>query len=323
MSQILSQDEVDALLKGVNDGSVPAGEDGGTRRGGVQTLDLTSQERSLRGRLPTLEVIVERFGKALRPSLGTFFGQLPTVIVAGLELMKFATFMQRLAPPTSLQLFRMAPLRGQGAMLASPPLVAALLQVLFGGKPSRKTPIAAREFSAIEQRVLERFAVRVLQDFQDAWRPVVPLEFVFVRSESNPRFATIAAGPDLVLVLEMRVEVEGAEDAIFSLCIPNGALDPVRGRLGAMLDAPAEEPGPAWGDRWRALIASAELGLVAELGTRRMALRDVVALKAGDLLQLGTGRDGPVLVRIEGRPRFLGAPGVSGGNNAVRVTARL
>jgi flagellar motor switch protein FliM len=208
-------------------------------------------------------------------------------------------------------------------MVASPGLVAAMLQVFFGGRPGRKVPVATREVSAIELRVLERLAARVLQELQEAWRPVVPLEFAFARSESNPRFAAIAGTQDLVLVLEMRVEAEGAEEAAFSLCVPNAALDPVRQRLAASLDEPSGEPGTAWGDRWRQLIAGAELSVVAELGRHRLPLRAVLALKPGDLIPLGTGRDGPVVVRVEGRPRFQGAPGVSGSHNAVRVTARL
>ena len=323
MSQILSQDEVDALLKGVSDGAVPTGEGAAAPRGGVQTLDLTSQERNLRGRLPGLDLIVERFGKGLRASLGTFFGQLPNVAVGALELIKFGTFMGKLPQPVSLQLFRMAPLRGQGMFVAAPSLVGALLQVFFGGKPSRKTPVAAREYSAIELRVLERLAARVLQDFQEAWRPVAPLEFAFQRSESNPRFAVIAAAPDLSLVLEMRVEVEGTDDAAFSLLIPNAALDPIRQRFQMTLDEAPDGPRASWNERWRQLIAGAELEVKAELGTRELPLRQVLALKAGDLVPLGTGRDGPVLVRIEGRPRFSAAPGVSGGNNAVRLIARL
>jgi flagellar motor switch protein FliM len=323
MSQILSKDEVDALLKGVSDGAIPAGGDAGAARPGVQTLDLTSQERSLRGRLPGLELVVDRFAKRLRVSLGTFFGQLPTASVGALELMKFASFLDRLPKPVGLQLFRLGGLRGQGLMVASPGLVAALLQVLFGGRPGRKVPIAGRELSAIEQRVLERLVVRVLQDFQEAWRPVAALELAFARAESNPRFAAIAGAQDLVLVLEMRVEVEAAEDATFSLAIPNAALDPLRQRLQVSVDDAGAGPATAWGDRWRELIAGAELSVAAELGRHRLPLRAVLALKPGDLIGLDTGRDGPVVVRVEGRPRFLAAPGVAGSHNAVRLTARL
>jgi len=323
VSNVLSQDEVDALLKGVGDGAVPTDAPAGGARAGVQTLDLTSQERNLRGRVPGLELIVDRFTKSLRASVGGFLGTLPSVAVGAMELRKFGGFMQKLEPATSMQLFRMAPLRGQGMLVSSPGLVATLLQIAFGGRPNRKVAIAGRELSAIELRVLERLAARVLADFADAWRPVAAVDFAFQRSESNPRFAAIAAAQDLTLVLDMRIEIEGVEDAAVSLCIPNAALDPVRRQLQATIGVETDAPGESWGDRWREVIGAAEIDVQAELGTTRMPLGAVLALKVGDLVPLGTGRDGPVVVRVEGRPRFIGAPGISGGRHAVRVIARL
>jgi flagellar motor switch protein FliM len=323
MSNILSQDEVDALLKGVNEGAVPTDAAGGGGRSGVQTLDLTSQERNLRGRVPGLELMMDRFTKGLRASLGTFFGTLPNVAVAAMELRKFGGFMQRVQPPASMQLFRMAPLRGQGMLVASPGLVATLLQISFGGRPQRRIAIEGREISAIEVRVIERLATRVLQDFSEAWRPVAAVDFAFQRSESNPRFAAIAAAQDLTFVIDMTIEIEGVDEAGVSLCIPNAALDPIRRQLQVSLGADTDAPGESWGDRWREMISAAELDVLAELGTTRMALGAVLALKVGDVVPLGTGRDGPILVRVEGRPRFLGAPGISGGHHAVRVTGRI
>lgn len=322
MSQILSEEEVNALLGGVAQGVIPAGPDASRLRRGVRTLDLTSQERSLRGRLPGLELVVDRFVRALRASLGGFLGQLPAVTVAGIELVRFARVTERLPQPVSLQLFRMAPLRGQGMLVVTPPLVAGLLQVFFGGSPSRRASIAGRDFSAIELRALERFGARVLQDLEEAWRPVAALELAFLRSETNPLFALIAAAQDLVFVIELRLTLEGGEEAPLTVCIPHAALDPIRSRLQTPAGRDGETSGTPWGERLRAVLADAELEISAELGTHRMSLRDVLGLKVGDLIPLRTGRDGPVVVRVEGWRRFLAAPGVSGGSNAIRVTER-
>ena len=324
MSDILSPDEVDALLKGVAEGSVTTGADG-SAAGGIRTLDLTSQERSLRGRLPGLELLLDRLARGLRASLATFFGQLPQVSVESVELVKYGTLTARLPRPVSLVLFRLAPLRGQGLLVVTPPLVSALLQVFFGGSPSRGTPVAEREFSPIEQRVLERLGLRVLHELRDAWRPVEPIECGMERSETNPQFATIATPQDLVLLIELRVVTEGSADGGLLIGLPNAALDPVRARLALLPTGevtPADE-ATAWGERLRASLALTEVEVSAELGTRELPLRSVLNLKVGDLLPLGTGREGPVVVRVAGRPRFLGAPGIASGNNAVRVTARL
>jgi len=325
MSDILSPDEVDALLKGVADGRIPVSGTPAEAPASVRTVDLTQQERSLRGRLPGLELVVDRFVRGLRTSLTTFFGQVPGVSAHGLELIGFASLLERLPEPVGLVLFRLAPLRGQGMIAVTAPLVGTLLQVFFGGDPGRKTPLPAREFSAIELRVIERLALRVLGDLREAWRPLVPLEAGFVRLETNRAFATIAEPKDPVVVLDLAIELEGGGDCPLTLCIPNMALESVRPRL-QRLQAAAGDSEPAdgaWAERMREALGGVDVELTAELGTKRMSLRAVLNLRAGDLISLPTGREGPVLLRVVGRPRFMGAPGVSGGNNAVRLTARV
>ncbi|MFN8542718.1 MAG: flagellar motor switch protein FliM [Candidatus Binatia bacterium] len=326
MSDILSQDEVNALLQGMQEGAVPAaGEAPGAELAGVRTLDLTSQERSLRGRLAGLELVTDRFARALRNTLGTFFGVIPNVGVGGIELLKFGTFIERLPRPVSLQLFKLTPLRGQGLVVMTPPLVTALLQVFFGGAPGKQTAMPAREFSPIELRVLERLGTKVLADLREAWRPVEPIECSFVCAESNPVFATICSTSDLVLTFEMRIGVEGCEEIPLAVCFPNASLDPIRAAL-QQLQVSGEEDVAAeavWVEKLRAALADAEVGVSAELGTATMPMRKVLELAVGDVIPLGTGREGPVLVRVEGFPHWVGAPGIAGGNNAVRVTARL
>jgi flagellar motor switch protein FliM len=322
MSQILSPEEVNALLKGVADGEIGAGGAGSPPRG-VRMVDLTSQERNLRGRLPGLELVLDRFVRALRPSLGAFFGRIPDVTVNALEVVKLGRLTERLTRPMSLQLFRMLPLRGHGMVVLREPLVGTLLQVFFGGSLARKAPVADRELSAIEQRALERFGTRVLADLREAWRPIAELDLALLRSETNPAFASIAGPQDLIVQLDLRVVAAGAEEATLSICIPNASLEPLRTRLQATPGEANEPPAAAWGERLRTVLADAELEVAAELGTRRMSVREVVALAPGDVIPLGTGREGPVVVRVEGRPRFVGAPGMSGGSNAVRVTARV
>ena len=325
MSDILSQDEVNALLKGVADGAIPAGGDMGGVRGGVRTLDLTNQEVTLRGRLPGLERVADRLARNLRRALATLFGQVPEVRVSALELERLPTFTSRLPQPMSLQLFRMAPLRGQGMLVVHPGLAAGLLETLFGGSRARPTPVATRDFSAIEQRILERLGAQVLRAFAEAWRPVEPVECTFVRSETNPQFATIVGAQDLVVRLDVDVLLDGREDGRLSLCFANAALDPVRARLRRA--QAGDEPGAAtetsWAERLRAALADAECEVSADLGSHLMSLRDVLELKTGDLIPLRTGREGPIVVRVAGRARFLGAPGVTGGSNAVRVTGRI
>ena len=322
MSDILTTDEVDALLKGVEEGTIPAGAGTASALAGVQALDLTRQARSLRGRLPGLELVLDRLVRQLRGSLGTYFNQVPGVNVVTVDVVSYASLLDRLPAPRSLHLFRLAPLRGQGLLIVTPPLVSALLQIFFGGDPGRATPLPSREFSAIELHVLERLGRRILADLRDAWQPVAPLECTPVSIETNPTFAAIAAGQDLVVSVELAVEVEGVEEARILIVMPNAAFDSIRPRLQRARDDGEQKGEGAWSDLLRTTLGTAEVEVSAELGTHRMPLRAVLNLRAGDVIPLGTGREGPVVVRVAGRPRFVGAPGVSSGNNAVRVTGR-
>jgi flagellar motor switch protein FliM len=328
MSEILSQDEVNALLQGVADGAIPSPEKDtpkGAAPASVRMVDVTQKSRSLRGLLPGLELVVERFTRNVRSTLATFFGQLPAVSVLGLDLIQYNTFLARLPRPVSLQLFKLTPLRGQGAVVVTPGLVGAVLQVFFGGPLGRKAAALEREYSPIEQRMLERLAGRILGDLREAWRPVEPLECPYVRAETNPLFATICGPDEVVVVIELGVELEGIEGGGLSVCIPNTALEPVRPRLAKLAPSGSEDaqgPDPSWTARLREALSVAEVEVSAELGTSLLPMRQVLNLQVGDVIPLGTGREGPVLLRIEGRPGFLGAPGISGGNNAVRVSGR-
>lgn len=327
MSDILSQDEVDALLKAVGEGALPTDAPSPDEpvAGTVRTIDLTNQERSLRGRMPGLDVVLGRLARDLRGSLATFFGSVPNVTVGGVELVKFGSFMTQLRQPIGLLFYKLAPLRGQGMLILRPPLVAAVLQVLFGGTPGRPTPPATREFSAIEQRVLERLATRILGDLREAWRPVAAMDCSLLRIETNPLFATIATAHELVLLTEIQVAAEGFGDLAFSIAIPNGALEPVRPALARIQEAEGADavPEAGWHERLQLGLAEAPVEMRVELGRRQLPMSKVLALKVGDVVALGTGREGPVVVRVGGRPHFLGTPGVAGSSNAVSITARM
>jgi len=325
MSQILSQDEVNALLGAVAEGTVKAGEGGAAGPGGaVRTLDLTRQERNVRG-LPGLEMVGERFARALRTSGGSWFGAVPNVKVRGLELVRADGFTAALNPPHALAVFRLTPLRGHGVLVIPPSLLAALIQVSFGGSAARATPLPDRERSAIELKIVERAATRILHDFEEAWAPVEALTTTPVRIETNPQRAQIAAAQELLLQIDVQIEIPAGEAVVLTIAVPNGALDPLQEKLAGAAsddDSGASAVDPEWTARLRRALVAAEVEVSAELGSQEVPLNRVLAFKAGDLISLTTGRDGPVVVRVEGHERFVGTPGVAGGNNAVRITAR-
>jgi flagellar motor switch protein FliM len=318
----LTQDEIDGLIRG--EGAAAGGAGDARGEGAVSALDLTRPERSLRGQLPGLELVLDRLVRGLTAGVRPFLGSAPIVSVAAVELVRFVRVIEGLTRPVSLQLVRLAPLRGQAVLVVPAPLVATLLEVAFGGSRGRQAALEERDLSAIQLRALERFGARIMQEVQTAWRPLVALEASLTNHETNPVFVAISPH-ELVLQIDLRFSVEGTADLGVSLCIPWASLDPVRDRLAS---TPGHEAAAAVRDeRWQEslhhLLGETDLELTAELGRRALSLRQVLALKVGDVVALGTGREGPVVLRVEGQPRFLGAPGISGTHHAVRLTAKL
>lgn len=293
---------------------------------GVRTVDLTNQERSLEGRLPALELVLGRFARGLRGVVAAFFGDVPAVMLRSLALVRFERLAPRLAEPAALVRFRMAPLRGQGILTVPSPLVAALLQVSCGGPAGTATTLPSREFSAVELRLVERLAARVLGELRAAWEPIAPLDLTLARVETTTLFTTVAAPDELVVHAELAVVVPGLEPSTIALVVPNASLDPVRPRLQtvrAVDEGAAATADAAWGERLRERLLDVPVEVAVELGRAAMPVSRFLELAVGDLVGLDVGRDGPVRVRVAGETHFHGAPGVQGGHNAVRVTTRL
>jgi len=323
MSDVLTPAEIDALL-----GAFAA--DGPRERrepvGSVRTLDLVSPEHSLAGRLPGLELVLGRFARGLRSALATFFGDVPGVTVTATDLVRFERVLATLERPVGLVRFRLTPLRGHGLLVVPASLIGALLQIACGGAAGRTVAVPVREFSAIELRLIERLAQRVLAELRAAFVPVAAIACSDVRIETSPLFATIAAADELVVRAELAVSVGGLPPTTLVVALPNASLEAIHAGLHRV--RPGDEgasgtPDGAWTARLRERLAEVPVDVTVELGRLRIALSRLLSLAVGDLLPLDTGREEPVVMRVAGAAHFVGAPGVANGNNAVRVTARI
>ncbi len=321
MSQILSQEEVNALLKGVSEGSVTTEADQqGTPA--VRRCDLTRQERALYGRMPGLDRVFDAFVRLLRTSMEALLGEIGGVNLGNIELLRYGSWVRRCVPPVSVHLFRLPPLPSNALGVLSPALSAAALEAAFGGKIRRQTLIEGRGYSSIETRVLQRFVARVLSDFQEAWEPIQPLEISIVRSESNPAHAVVATEEAVVMVADVRVLLEAEEGLRLDICVPYAALDSIRSKLTGEVEGLREERGPGWGRQLRGRLEDVEVDVSVELGHCTLPVRSILRWKAGDVLTLDTGREDPVLVRVEQLPKFHAVPGLAHEGYAVRIVDR-
>jgi flagellar motor switch protein FliM len=316
----LSQEEVQALLRGVEDGDVGNG-DAAPPPGEVRPFDLVGEERLVGQRFHAIELAQDRFVRRLSQSLATFTGAPPEVTTGKPDMLRYGTFRNRLETPASLHLFTMGPLRGQGLVLLSPPLVFGLVDRFFGGPGRLPESLAGRASSAIELQVVQRAVTLALADLTAAWAPLHPVTFTLTRSETSLVSVALAAPSDLVLLLPVACDI-GTGPAPLTIAIPFPALEPLKAKLGEPRAAVAAGPDGEWRRMVVAAVREAAVTVTAELGGRDVAARQVLAWRPGDVVSLDAAADDPLALCVEGIRLLSGVPGVSRGNNAVRILGR-
>ena len=323
MSEVLSQGEVDALLRGVGDGEIDTETDEAPEdESGVVPYDLTSQEKIIRGRLPTMDIINQMFSRLFRNTFSMLMRKSVEVSTVSTDTIKFGDFLRSLAVPSSLHIFRMEPLRGHGLMVVESKLVFAVVDTFFGGSGTKEAKITGRDFSSIEIRMTKSVVLSALEDLEKAWRPVHTVTTNFVRSEVNPQFAAIVPPTDIVLVILFEIEMESISGTL-TICLPYAAIEPVIPKLKAQFQSEELEVDQVWIRRLRTELLATEVELVAELGTSTITPQDLMKFKVGDTLMLGNDVTDPLTLKVEQIPKFKGFPGVSRGNKAVQLTETI
>ncbi len=318
MSEVLSQGEVDALLRGVGEGDVETETDQPEEVSGVVPYDLTSQEKIIRGRLPTLDIINQMFSRLFR---GTFAGMMHKsvdVSIVSTDTIKFGDFLRSLPVPSSLHIFRMEPFRGHGLMVVESKLVFAVVDTFFGGTGSMEAKITGRDFSSIEIRMIKNVVLNALEDLEKAWKPVHAVTTNYVRSEVNPQFAAIVPPTDVVLVLLFDIELETISGTL-TICLPFAAIEPIMPKLKAQFQSEEMEVDQGWLRRLRSELMQTEVQGVVELGRTEITPAELLKFKTGDTLMLGNDVSQPMTLKIEGIPKFRGFPGVSKGSKAIQI----
>ncbi|OWW18806.1 flagellar motor switch protein FliM [Noviherbaspirillum denitrificans] len=314
----LSQEEVDALLKGVTgdqDDNVAQEDDSG-----VRPYNLATQERIVRGRMPTLEIINERFARLLRIGLFNFLHRSAEVSIGPVRVHKYSEFIRNLVVPTNLNLVHMKPLRGTALMVFDPNLVFLLVDNLFGGDGRFHTRVEGRDFTQTEQRIIQRILGIVFETYAKSWEPVYPVEFEYVRSEMNTQFANIATPNEVVVATTFTIEL-GPVSGEMHFCTPYSMIEPIRDILTSSLQGETLEMDKRWVRLMTQQIQTAEVQLVADLGTARMTLGEVLNMKAGDVIPIAIPET--VQAKVDGVPVMECTYGKFNGQYALRVEKLL
>lgn len=323
MGEILSQEEVDSLLSGLSAGKVETETDTPAEvPQGVAAYDFASQERVIRARMPTYDVINERFAREFRSSLSNLLRTNADISAESLDTLKFSEFGRSLPVPTSLHVFRLEPFRGHGLIVLESQLVFNLIDTFFGGKGTGKARIEGREFTSIEEVMIRKVVLACLKDLETAWLPVEPVKTVLVRSEVNPQFAAIVLPTDLVIVTRFEVELEQSAGTII-VCIPYAMIEPIRSKLVAGFQAEEEDVDYTWQKRLKKIILESEVDFRVQLGTTEITGERLIYMKVGDIIQLDQDADQPLLGLIERRPKMEGYAGIQRGFQAFKVNKKL
>ncbi len=320
--KILSQDEVDALLKGVASGEIDTEDAKEQLMDGVRSYDFTSQERIIRGRMPGLEMANESFARLFRTSISNLIMKFVDISIQNVEIIKFGDFIKTIPVPSSINLFKMEPLKGYSLLVLEAPLVFAFVEFFFGGASAQHIKSEGRAFTSIEQRVIQRVVRMALGDLEKSWSGISPIKPEFIGSEINPQFVTIVTPAEIVINVEVLIEIEDFAGRLF-FCIPYSMIEPVKEKLSSGIHGDKLETDQRWSRIMTQALRETYVGLSAEIGRLNITFEDIMKFEVGNVLNLGKSVTDELILKVEGHPKFKGHPGFSRGNQAIKLTGEI
>lgn len=307
MNKVLAQDEVDALLKGIGIGDVETEQDTPVDESGVVAFDLANQDRIIRGRMPVLEIVNDRFARLCTNALSNVVRKRVELNPISIDMTKFGEFMRSLPVPTSINIFKMDPLRGNAIMIVDSRLVFALVESVFGGAGSQPK-IEGREFTRIEQAVVDKVVKIALDNMEESWRPVHDVKLELVRSEINPQFAAIVPPSDVVVVITFEVELDTSIGSMI-ICLPYATIEPIRSKLHASFQTERLEVDHAWVARLKERLLETPVELKVHFGDTTITGNQLMRMQVGDVLVLDTDVEDLLTCTVAGVKKYQGIAG--------------
>ncbi len=342
MNQVLTQAEVDALLSAVSDGESGAPGAGAAAGGGAPTgalgdissaggnvsdeaepevtpYDLTNQDRVIRGRMPTLDIIYERFIRLFRMSLSNSLRKIAAISIISTDLLKFGEFVNTLPIPSCMCIMRFESLRGPALLVFESKLAYALVDSYFGGTDRPYSKIEGKEFTRIELSIMRKVMDLGLKDLEEAWAPVHRVDVSFNRIEVNPQFVGVVPPSDVIISTTFEVELENASGTI-ALVIPYSTIEPIKNKLNQSFQAETDKVDREWTEKVEYHIRHTRADMSVVLGEATITVSDLVNLNIGDIIPLEQDSDAELNVTVQGVAKFKSFFGISRGSRAVQIT---
>lgn len=317
MNKILAQDEVDALLRGLSGGEIETESDVPVDDSGIVPFDLANQDRIIRGRMPVLEIVNDRFARLCTNALTNAVRKRVELNPISIDMTKFGDFMRSLPVPTSINIFKMDPLRGNAIIVVDSRMVFALVENVFGGAGTQPK-IEGREFTRIEQAIVDRVIKISLDNMEEAWRPVHDVKMEVVRSEINPQFASIVPPSDVVVVINFEVELDTSIGSMI-ICLPYSTIEPIRSKLNASFQTERLEVDHAWVTRLKERLLETPVDLRIRLGGTQITGNQLLRLQLGDILVLDTDQEQLLPCTVAGVRKYWGIAGTVKSNKAYQI----
>ncbi len=317
MNKVLAQDEVDALLRGLSGGEIENDEEYEENDSDIVSFDLANQDRIVRGRMPVLEIVNDRFARLCTNALTNAIRKRVELNPISIDMTKFGDFLRSLPVPTSINIFKMDPLRGNAIIIVDSRLVFALVENVFGGQGAQPK-IEGREFTRIEQAIVDRVIRIVLEKMEESWRPVHDVKLEFVRSEINPQFAAIVPPSDVVVVINFEVELDSSIGSLV-VCLPYATIEPIRSKLHASFQTERLEIDHTWVARLRDRLLETPIDLQIHMGETQITSNQLLRLDVGDVIVLNTDVEALLPCTISGITKYWGMPGKVKYNKAFQI----
>jgi len=324
MSEILSQEEVDSLLDGLDSGEIETEKDVEKPEPveGIMAYDFTSQDKVVRARMPTFDVINERLSREIRVTLSNLLQTNLDVSASPFETLKFSEFVRSLPVPTSLHVFRMEPLRGNGLIIFESQLVYNLIDTFLGGEALGKARVEGREFTTIEEVIIKKAVVAVLDNIQASWDPIEDVTITLTRSEMNPQFTAIVLPTDIVIVTRFEIELEQSAGNLI-VCYPYSMIEPLRKKLSSGVQAEAEEVDTNWSRAIKDVILNSTVDMKIQLGRAEITGEKLLYMQKGDVIQLDNSAGEPLTCYVDGLEKLRGYAGVQRGFQAFKIKDKI
>lgn len=327
MNQVLSQSEVDALLNAVAEGSLDTAGGGSAGKAvttdqNVQSYDLANQDRVIRGKMPTLDLIYERFVRLFRMSLSNSLRKIASISIISTDLLKFGEFVNTLPIPSCVGILRSETLRGPALLVFESKLAYALIDSYFGGTDRPYTKVDGKDFTRIELMIMNKVMTLSITDLEEAWAPVHKVGLMHLRTETNPQFVGVVPLSEVIISTTFEVELENASGTI-ALVIPYSTIESIKNKLNTSFQSETDKADKVWIENLEEHMKQVEANVSVNLGETSITVGDLVNLNIGDIIPLGQDCDGELSLNIENVPKFKCFFGVSRGTRAIQITKAI